>query len=719
MTILAGGIACLMGSVPAHGGILYEQGFEGLSPGGLSDQDGFKAMSQAQVAAGGLTYTNGEVFVDGGARCVSFTGLPEGKNNWVFSRGFAPQSGPVYFTIAMSWVDINGADMLLFALSDDVHTSTPVALGNSAGVNINLNNTHTAGLINGRIRANSTAATTCNKSPTSKAGGETTSSPQFIVGCVDKNASANYNRLRLWINPEVWTETEPDVLVERDLLISELRTFFFFSGADNYKNGGPETVKVDSIRVGTAWEDVMPPPYVAPAPTLILVCGRASSDNPLPPAPVATYSEIAADGAYCWFADSRAIRFRSSDGTMERTFLGWVDRAGGDIRAMQYDHKTGTRSTVVIHENFERDDHDNPTFLVLPDERIMVFYSRHSNEKKIWYRVSTSPGDITSLGPACFLDTDHNVTYPTPYILSDDPNHIHLVWRGVEWHPTIARLAMPTAANNYTTTFDAGPYQIVRSAAESSGKCRPYAKYVSDGKNRIYLAYSATHPDNVCPTMLYGGYVDINDLSLHALDGATLDANLATDPIFVVHNNESFDNAPGWLLANDANVRHWVWQTALDADGAFYVLFTKISKNKDAHEYWYGKWADGAWTVLKLADAGGWFHQNPSTEKCYSAGLAFDSADPRVVYASIPDNGVYEIHRLTVSQDASRVVSNVAVTSDSDKNNVRPFVVAGSRAGDDLRLFWMHGDYYYWSVNNPSAQNDGYYTSIRTDFIFP
>lgn len=32
---------------------------------------------------------------------------------------------------------------------------------------------------------------------------------------------------------------------------------------------------------------------------------------------------------------------------------------------------------VLIRSYFQPDDHNNPTFLVLPDERIMIFYSRH------------------------------------------------------------------------------------------------------------------------------------------------------------------------------------------------------------------------------------------------------------------------------------------------------------------------------------------------------
>ena len=99
--------------------------------------------------------------------------------------------------------------------------------------------------------------------------------------------------------------------------------------------------------------------------------------------------------------------------------------------------------------------------LIMPDDRIMIFYSRHTDEPCFYYRVSTKPGDITTLGKEMRLETEFNTTYPSPFFLSDDPNHFYLCWRGINWHPTIARLTLPDA--NDDVKFDWGPYQIVRS----------------------------------------------------------------------------------------------------------------------------------------------------------------------------------------------------------------------------------------------------------------
>lgn len=168
--------------------------------------------------------------------------------------------------------------------------------------------------------------------------------------------------------------------------------------------------------------------------------------------PVNTITE---KGAWCWFADPRAISYENKSGTINSTYIGYID-VHGNIKATQINHQTNTTNEVLIRSCFQPDDHNNPTFLVLPDERIMIFYSRHTDEPCFYYRVSQKPGDITTLGKEFRLETANNTTYPSPFILSDDPGHIYLCWRGIGWHPTVARLTMPD--KNDEVKFDWGPF---------------------------------------------------------------------------------------------------------------------------------------------------------------------------------------------------------------------------------------------------------------------
>ncbi|HET9279823.1 MAG TPA: BNR-4 repeat-containing protein, partial [Flavitalea sp.] len=99
-------------------------------------------------------------------------------------------------------------------------------------------------------------------------------------------------------------------------------------------------------------------------------------------------------GAWCWFADPRAVHYKNANGTINSTYIGYID-AHGYIKATQINHVTSTTNEVLIRSYFQPDDHNNPTFLVLPDDRIMIFYSRHTDESCFYYRVSGKPGDIT------------------------------------------------------------------------------------------------------------------------------------------------------------------------------------------------------------------------------------------------------------------------------------------------------------------------------------
>ena len=417
---------------------------------------------------------------------------------------------------------------------------------------------------------------------------------------------------------------------------------------------------------------------------------------------------ISDEGAWCWFADSRAIYYKGV------AYVGYID-VHGNVKAAQMmvgaDGVT-KKEEVLVRSYFQPDDHNNPTFLVLPDERIMIFYTRHTDEAKIWYRISRKPLDITQLGDEKYLTTANNTTYPSPFILSDDPDHIYLCWRGINWHPTIARLTMPDS--NDDCRFDFGPKQIVQSTG-----ARPYAKYHSNGKDKIYLSYTTGHPDNEQPNWLYFNVIDINKGNgpiLRDINGKQL--SIINNGTFAVNKTTTYaNNYPLTVVDKTDNIRNWVWQISLDKDENPVIAFTHIDDAKTTHVYWYGRWTGSEWQRTWVQYAGHAFHQNwNSTERCYSGGMAIDPENTGDLYLSIPTkngaynkDGVYEIWKYSISSDG-KVTGSEQVTHNSVKNNMRPFVMPGAE-GAKLRLLWMNGDYYYWMVNKNYPS--GYPTDVR------
>ena len=425
---------------------------------------------------------------------------------------------------------------------------------------------------------------------------------------------------------------------------------------------------------------------------------------------------VAEEGAWCWFADPRALHYENAAGTINATYIGYID-VHGNVKATQYDWVKHRKTDVLIRSYFQPDDHNNPTFVVLPDERVMIFYTRHTDEPCIWYRISQKPGDITALGEEKRLATANNTTYPSPFILSDDPQHIYLCWRGINWHPTIARLTMPDAQDN--CQFDFGPKQIVQSTG-----ARPYAKYQSNGKDKIYVSYTTGHPDNEMPDWLYFNVIDINNGNgpiLRDLNGKEL--KKIADGTFNVNKTDSYANSyPATIVDKTANIRNWVWQIALDKDEHPVIAYPHIDDAKTSHVYWYARWNGSAWKNTWVQYAGHAFHQNwNSTERCYSGGMSIDPDHINDMYLSIPTkdgkynkDGVYEIWKYTID-DEGNVAGSEQITSNSPKNNARPFVIPGSK-NSPMRVAWMQGDYYYWIVKQGYPK--GYPTAIHSDYAW-
>lgn len=416
--------------------------------------------------------------------------------------------------------------------------------------------------------------------------------------------------------------------------------------------------------------------------------------------------EVASEGAWCWFADPRALHYENESGTINKTYIGYID-IHGNIKAMQYDFKKKSQEEVLIRSYFQPDDHNNPTFLVLPDERIMIFYSRHTDEPCFYYRVSREAGDITTLGEEKVIRTSHNTTYPSPFILSDDPEHIYLCWRGIGWHPTIAKLSLPDWNDDVSTVW--GPCQMVQSTA-----ARPYAKYMSNGKDKIYVTYTTGHPDNESPNFLYFNYVDIHTLQLKDVSGNKL--STIDEGAFEVNKTDDYRTQYPKTVVDHPSERDWVWQVAQDRRGNPVIALVRISENKQSHDYYYARWDGNEWKKTFLAHAGGHFHQTPNLEKCYSGGIAIDPANTHRVYCSVPVQGkygkVYEIVKYTLNEEGE-VISTEAVTKNSHVNNIRPYVIPNSE-NTPLRLAWMQGNYYDWIVSSQYPQ--GYCTRIASDF---
>lgn len=410
--------------------------------------------------------------------------------------------------------------------------------------------------------------------------------------------------------------------------------------------------------------------------------GDALADR-APARPANQWADFTGDGAWCWFSDPRAVYY---EGKRNQTFAAWVS-SDGSIMIGAYDHDSGKVSEAVLHERLEVDDHDVPSILIRADGRLMVFYSRHS-EDDFYLKISEKAGDISSWSPARLLKVNDNeqyaldetraYCYSNPFQLSEEGGRIFLFWRGIGNKPCVA-----VSANGGETW---GPGRVLISPKETYKNQRPYLKYASNNKDRIHLAFTNGHPRREPTNGIY--YACYREDAFYRADGSRF-TGLDSIPFDPWEADVVYD-------AGETRVRAWVWDIAEDDQGYPVIVYTRLPEETD-HRYHYARWDGTQWLDNEVVRAGRWFPQTPEGEEerevHYSGGVVLDHGDPSVVYLARPVNDVFEIEKW-VTRDLGRTWVSEAITQGSRYDNVRPFVVLNSSPEAPPNLLWMNNRRY-------------------------
>ncbi len=402
------------------------------------------------------------------------------------------------------------------------------------------------------------------------------------------------------------------------------------------------------------------------------------------PLPAENYQTFTNDGAWCWFADPRAVYH---EGQRKAIYAGWVN-SRGDVVIGAFDVTTGCIDTAVVHEALQKDDHANPAILIRQDGHIMVFYSKHSRpDGPMMLRISSRPEDIRHWQPEKELhlndmasypaDYRNDYCYPNPWQLTDENNAIYLFWRGIDFKPCVSK------------SIDGGrtwePGRILIMPEPTYKNRRPYVKVASNGKDRIHLVFTDGHPREEPNNSIY--YVCYRDGAFYKANGEKIGdwSSLPLKP-------EQCDRV---YHAAKAKARAWIWDLAEDGQGRPVLVYTRLPKESE-HVYHYARWDGKVWRDSKIIAAGKWFPQTPADtqerEPYYSGGIVLDHHDPKVVYLSRPIEGVFEIERWVISRSGNW--QKTAMTQNSRGDNVRPVVVRHNPPASAPRLLWMNNTRY-------------------------
>lgn len=385
------------------------------------------------------------------------------------------------------------------------------------------------------------------------------------------------------------------------------------------------------------------------------------------------------DGAWCWFSDPRAIYH---DGKL---VAGWVS-SDGSIQVGARPLKGGETEVVTLAPQFEKDDHDHPTFAFLPDGRLSAFYSKHSKGDMFMASIRRA-GDFTAwtesraIGLLDPTKGPRGITYNNPFVLSSENHALWFFFRGSDFKPTV------TVSRNGGQTWE--PQRTLISEQGRDTGNRPYAKYWSDGRGRIDILFTDGHPRNEPKNSVY--FVRYEKGAFWKADGSKI-ADFDQLPLEPAQCDRVYDGA----IAG----RAWIWSIVEDAAGRPVIGYTRLPTEQD-HRYHYARWDGTTWVDHEITAGGGWFPKTPPNAKerepHYSGGLAIDPANPNRVFLSRPIHGVFEIDEFTTT-DGGANWSFVPVTRNSTADNVRPYVVPGTPIGQAV-VMWMHNLSYVHYTN--------------------
>jgi hypothetical protein len=421
-------------------------------------------------------------------------------------------------------------------------------------------------------------------------------------------------------------------------------------------------------------------PLLAAALALVAIgVSVAALVNPVSGTPAGTRDgEVVADGAWCWFQDPRAVHFV---GQHDRTYIGYVTSTG-DIDVVSEDTGSALLAHTTLHAGLQQDDHAAPGLEVLPGGQIAVFYAKHTGSQ-MYYRISTRAEDITSFGPEHTVGVNTagaaGYTYANPIYLSAE-KRTYLFFRGADSKPSV------TWSDDGLKSWAPAKELITGPAT------RPYAKYATNGKDKIFITFDDGHPRDVPTNSVYALMYSGGQLS--TMNGAPV-GTLGGAPVDIRTVQPLYDGS-------GADGRAWVQDAALDPDGNPVVTFASFPTDTN-HLYHYARWDGNVWQQSQFTDAGGSIDSD-GREPEYSGGVTIDPNDVSTVYTSREINKEWEIQRWQATKDGGVDFGTpVDITQNSQQKNVRPVVPWGPPG--EVQVLWMSGTYTYWK--------GGFKTQIR------
>jgi len=395
--------------------------------------------------------------------------------------------------------------------------------------------------------------------------------------------------------------------------------------------------------------------------------------------PAEAYEVVAKDAAWCWFADPRAVYYKSIH---ERSYFGYIN-SKGDVVISARDEKTKAVQTFILHEKLQVDDHNVPSILFLPDGKMLAFYTHHNGS--FFMRKSKNAEDITEWEEEQIFKfgmENRRICYSHPAMLSKENNRIYMFFRsspakGGSWKDYGQYFSY---SDDLGKTWSNAQYLLDMSQINNP----MYMKVSTDNRSRIDFLFTDGHP-KIGAASVYHMYYE--EGRFHQTSGKDI-GKTADLPLQLSKIDKIYD-------VTKTGVKAWIWDIALDKNKKPIVAYSQYPTVKD-HIYHYARWDGKKWIDHELLNSGGYITAPEKSgkvlEEHYSGGIVLDHERPENVYLSREVNNVFEIEHWVLKGSQWK---RSKITENSAKDNVRPYVIA-HYPGKNPLVFWMSGTYEHY-----------------------
>ncbi|MEM9419637.1 MAG: BNR-4 repeat-containing protein [Planctomycetota bacterium] len=421
------------------------------------------------------------------------------------------------------------------------------------------------------------------------------------------------------------------------------------------------------------------------------------------------------NGGWCWFQNERALVHQGKlwvASVASGRGPGGNQRVG-NIEVATYEFVSGQTTRSILHAHLQEDDHCSPALYVMPDDRVLAMYGKHSTDHLCRWRITESPNDSSTWLAEQQLDVGDRYCYSNLYALDGLADRLFNFHRGRGYKPNYL------ISDDHGETWRYGGKLMTWNPEPDDPKStghdgrRPYIRYASNNRDTIHFATTEEHPRGYDNSIYHGSARLIEDqMMLCQSNGQVIGPLSDTDQTNV--QPPSFTR----VYEGDRNHVAWTVDLRLDAQGLPVMVFSTQRDGGDVRDdihaggsdlrYHYARFDGERWIEHEMAFAGRALYP-PEVDypglaaiHPYAVDTVYISTDAHPVTGkpliSAADNQRhYEIF-CGHSDDFGQTWSWTPITQNSKQDNLRPIVAPGDPT--KAPLLWLRGKLHSYQHYN-------------------